>query len=228
MIREHFVRRGAARRLDECGDGLDLLGGVVDAGNDWCADDEIEIRQFLSKLAEIVEDLRIRDAGDSLVLFWVEALDVEEDSVGESSRLIGDASADLADDHNALVDRQRIVALSRPSGETPLQLMVAALHDVHEAAADHQPVAVIFVPDAHSAQVETAVLEKLYSLTGAEAAFVGAFVAERNLEDAARARGIRTSTARGYLKSAFQKTGTHSQHELMHLLLTGVGRIQKP
>ena len=121
-----------------------------------------------------------------------------------------------------------IVTLSRPSGAAPMQVMVAALRDVPEGTSDTHPVAVIFVPDPGSAHVETAVLEKLYGLTGSEAAFIGAFVTERNLEDAAAARGIRTSTARGYLKSAFQKTGTHTQHGLMHLLLTGVSRIRKP
>ena len=47
----------------------------------------IEVRQLFSKLAEIVENLRIRDAGDSLVLLCVETLDVEEDSIGEARSL---------------------------------------------------------------------------------------------------------------------------------------------
>jgi DNA-binding CsgD family transcriptional regulator len=150
------------------------------------------------------------------------------DRSNEARALREAISAAIAESASREEAPPRIVALSRPSGEPPLQLMVAALRDAPDAAADGQPVAVLFVPDPQSAQVETTVLEQLYSLTPSEASFIAAFVAERSLDDAATARGIRKSTARGYLKNVFQKTGTNSQHGLMRLLLTGIGRIEKP
>jgi DNA-binding CsgD family transcriptional regulator len=58
-------------------------------------------------------------------------------------------------------------------------------------------------------------LEERFHLTHAEARLVVHLVAGASLRSCAKALGIRYETARSYLKSAFLKTGTHRQAELV-------------
>ena len=63
-------------------------------------------------------------------------------------------------------------------------------------------------------------LRDAFGLTAAESRLAWELVACRSLQTAARRCGITTSTARGYLKSAFAKTRTTGQTGLIVLLLT--------
>ena len=58
-------------------------------------------------------------------------------------------------------------------------------------------------------------LEERLHLTHAEARLVVHLVAGASLRSCAKALGIKYETARSYLKSAFLKTGTHRQAELV-------------
>ena len=58
-------------------------------------------------------------------------------------------------------------------------------------------------------------LEERFHLTHAEARLVVHLVAGASLRSCAKALGIKYETARSYLKSAFLKTGTHRQAELV-------------
>ena len=58
-------------------------------------------------------------------------------------------------------------------------------------------------------------LEDRFDLTAAEARLVVHLVAGASLRSCAKALGIKYETARSYLKSAFIKTGTHRQAELV-------------
>ena len=58
-------------------------------------------------------------------------------------------------------------------------------------------------------------LEERFHLTHAEARLVVHLVAGDSLRSCAMALGIKYETARSYLKSAFLKTGTHRQAELV-------------
>ncbi len=62
-------------------------------------------------------------------------------------------------------------------------------------------------------------LRQEFGLTTAEARFVISFVRSKGIREAARQLGIRWETGRRHLKSVFEKTQTHSQVELTHLLL---------
>jgi DNA-binding CsgD family transcriptional regulator len=62
-------------------------------------------------------------------------------------------------------------------------------------------------------------LKQEYGLTSAEARFVISFVRSKGVREAARHLGIGWETGRRHLKSVFEKTRTHSQVELTHLLL---------
>jgi DNA-binding CsgD family transcriptional regulator len=58
-------------------------------------------------------------------------------------------------------------------------------------------------------------LEDRFDLTPAEARLVVHLVAGASLRSCTKALGIKYETARSYLKSAFLKTGTHRQAELV-------------
>jgi DNA-binding CsgD family transcriptional regulator len=58
-------------------------------------------------------------------------------------------------------------------------------------------------------------LEKRFHLTHAEARLVVHLVQGTSLKSSAEALGIKYETVRSYLKSAFLKTGTHRQAELV-------------
>jgi DNA-binding CsgD family transcriptional regulator len=58
-------------------------------------------------------------------------------------------------------------------------------------------------------------LETRFDLTPAQARLVVLLFAGTSLRSCAKALGIKYETARSYLKSVFQKTGTHRQAELV-------------
>jgi DNA-binding CsgD family transcriptional regulator len=58
-------------------------------------------------------------------------------------------------------------------------------------------------------------LETRFGLSPAEARLVALLFAGASLRSSATALGIKYETVRSYLKSAFQKTGTHRQAELV-------------
>jgi DNA-binding CsgD family transcriptional regulator len=62
-------------------------------------------------------------------------------------------------------------------------------------------------------------LRKRFGLTAAEAGLAAEIVKGDGREAAARRRGISVATARSQLSSIFEKTSTHRQAELVHLLL---------
>lgn len=62
-------------------------------------------------------------------------------------------------------------------------------------------------------------LRYAYGLTGAEARLACALVDGASLREASARQGITYSTARGYVKSLLQKTGTHRQAQLVARLM---------
>src|SRR5262245_41476690 len=58
-------------------------------------------------------------------------------------------------------------------------------------------------------------LEDTFHLTRSEARLVVHLVQGTSLKSSAEALGVKYETVRSYLKSAFQKTGTHRQAELV-------------
>src|SRR5262245_2796466 len=58
-------------------------------------------------------------------------------------------------------------------------------------------------------------LENRFDLTPAQARLVVLLFAGASLRSCAKVLGIKYETARSYLKSVFQKTGTHRQAELV-------------
>ena len=65
---------------------------------------------------------------------------------------------------------------------------------------------------------DASTLAQHYGLTGREALFAQVLVEARSLRSTGTQLGIAQETARRHLKSIFEKTRTHSQTELIHLL----------
>jgi len=70
-------------------------------------------------------------------------------------------------------------------------------------------------------RIPPSALRSLYDLTPAEARLVAALCAGTTLKGHAAQSGITLHTARTHLKQALQKTDTHSQAELVGLVLAG-------
>ena len=82
------------------------------------------------------------------------------------------------------------------------------------------PVAIVTMADPEINRRKLAQeLYKRFGLTAAEAGLAAEIVKGDGREAAARRRGISVATARAQLSSIFEKTGTHRQAELVHLLL---------
>jgi PAS domain-containing protein len=120
---------------------------------------------------------------------------------------------------------RRSLAIERPSGARPLTVLVVPLADADLPARERGAVAALFVGDSDTAPIRPELLGELYGFTSSEARLVCELLTASSLEEAARRRGIQLSTARGYLKEIFQKTGARSQRDLVRLVLTGVGPL---
>jgi DNA-binding CsgD family transcriptional regulator len=71
-------------------------------------------------------------------------------------------------------------------------------------------------------------LEDRFDLTRAQARLVVHLVAGASLRSCAEELGIKYETARSYLKSAFLKTGTHRQAELVLTVFHAMGDSNPP
>jgi DNA-binding CsgD family transcriptional regulator len=86
------------------------------------------------------------------------------------------------------------------------------------------PVAIVTIADPEISRRWLAQdLHERFGLTAAEAGLAAEIVKGDGREAAAKRRGISVSTARAQLSSIFEKTGTHRQAELVHLLLELAG-----
>jgi DNA-binding CsgD family transcriptional regulator len=81
------------------------------------------------------------------------------------------------------------------------------------------PAAIVTVVDPESGRRQLAQnLHSRFGLTGAETGLAAEILKGDGRAAAARRRGISVATARAQLSSIFEKTGTHRQAELVHLL----------
>jgi DNA-binding CsgD family transcriptional regulator len=106
-----------------------------------------------------------------------------------------------------------------PESATPLAAMVAVA-PIEIANGSTGSLALVLLSDPNRFVCPPAwSLKQEFGLTSAEARFVISFVRSKGIREAARQLGIRWETGRRHLKSVFEKTHTHSQVELTHLLL---------
>ncbi|MCU0919984.1 MAG: helix-turn-helix transcriptional regulator [Burkholderiaceae bacterium] len=85
------------------------------------------------------------------------------------------------------------------------------------------PTALLMVSEERPALPTPDELRARHGCTPSEARLVGWLLRGHDLDDAARRMGIRYGSARNYLKAVFEKTGVHSQAQLVILLLGARG-----
>lgn len=110
--------------------------------------------------------------------------------------------------------------IDRPGVDAPLSALVTTVPDEWRQQEGGEAAALLVLSDPRSTSYpQASVLVELYGLTPREAGFAQTLVETRGLRPASGALGISTETARRHLKAVFEKTRTHSQSELIHLLV---------
>lgn len=127
-------------------------------------------------------------------------------------RLVGEAATDANGAGGPLAVRRR-------SGKRPLSILVAPLRGERPMPLE-QVHAMVLIADPEAAiRSPAATLCQLYDLTAAEARTAEALFDHAPLADIAGKLDISLATVRTLLQRTFEKTDTHSQAELVHLML---------
>lgn len=114
-----------------------------------------------------------------------------------------------------------VIGLSAPDGSQLLMLTLAPLSELTGYAdlAGDGIAAAVFVTDPQAAvTLSRRLLQESYGLGPRECDICEAFVRHATLEGTAQACGISLASVRSYLRDIYEKTGQHSQAELMRLL----------
>lgn len=124
------------------------------------------------------------------------------------------------------------LGVSRPSGRRSYAVSLQSLRRPavagRRSAADDAVVSLLVTdPDATPID-EAGVLQRLYDVTPAEEELIRLLVDGASIEQAATLRGVSVHTVRSQLKAIYSKTGVHRLGELMHLVLSGVGKLRGP
>jgi DNA-binding CsgD family transcriptional regulator len=94
--------------------------------------------------------------------------------------------------------------------------------------ADHQNAVIFITSPGTEVSVSHATLQRLYTLTDAEAALAEKLVQGKTLEEIAAETGRSAHTLRSQLKQIFQKTDTNRQSQLIKMVLTGPAVLGQP
>lgn len=114
-----------------------------------------------------------------------------------------------------------VLGLRNDQGES-LMLTITPLSEwagFSELQRDHVAAAVFLSRPDQRQTLSRRLLKQSYGLTERECDICEAFVNQASLDEVAVACGISVETVRHYLKLIFDKTGQHSQTELMRLLM---------
>jgi DNA-binding CsgD family transcriptional regulator len=113
----------------------------------------------------------------------------------------------------------RRVVIGRESSDAPIALQVVALqHPVADADGHTTVLAAVFVSSFVDSDALAGCL-RFYGMTRAETRLAAMIVDGRRLLEAARELHISRNTARTHMKHIYAKTETHSQPELLRLLM---------
>jgi len=110
--------------------------------------------------------------------------------------------------------------IHRPSGKMPYKLRITPLQPGKKEAGDAQSGALVIIQDTH-ANYEAWFdrLMERYNLTPRECECTIQLAEGYTMAEVAERMDISRQTLRQHLKHAFQKTGTHKQHELVGIAL---------
>jgi DNA-binding CsgD family transcriptional regulator len=116
--------------------------------------------------------------------------------------------------------RRQPLMVVRHSGKRPLTLLLSAVDERDDYAADIE--AILFVGDPERpATFDHVRITKLYGLSKAESRVAALLASGYRLEQAAEILGVAYETVRKHLKQIFSKTGTYRQAELVRMIVTG-------
>lgn len=124
-------------------------------------------------------------------------------------------------------DDVEVLALSRPSGGMPLNLLLRPLALNHESHGEaRQPALVVFIRNpADSPRASRTLLRSLFQLTRTETEVAMQMMDGLTLDETADALGVSRNTVRAHLRGVFAKTGVTRQAELVKTLLNSVASL---
>jgi DNA-binding CsgD family transcriptional regulator/PAS domain-containing protein len=125
-------------------------------------------------------------------------------------------------------DSTRTLTYTHPEDGRPLSVLCAPLRWGEARDAERRRFSTaLFVSDPHGTIPDPGLaLRELYGLSPSEARLAEQLTAGHKLAEAAKNLGIKLRTARGVLRSIFEKTGTHRQSSLVRLILSGPGQVR--
>lgn len=115
-----------------------------------------------------------------------------------------------------------VIAVPQQAGRSPLMLTITPLSEFagYEELGQDGIAAALFLTDPSSKhQVSRKILTQAYALSSRECDICEAFLNQSSLEKTAAACGLSLATVRTYIKEIYEKTGQHTQAELMRLLM---------
>jgi DNA-binding CsgD family transcriptional regulator len=117
------------------------------------------------------------------------------------------------------------LCLSRPLRRSPLVVNVVPIHRRKPSGrpADTAQAALFLVDPESPPAIDADLLVAAFGFAPREAELAALVAGGAKLADAAARLGIGVGTARWYLKRVLEKTGTHHQAQLIHLILHGFG-----
>lgn len=119
------------------------------------------------------------------------------------------------------------LAVPRPSCRRPYEVLIVPLPVHTPFAQAPSAVAAMFISDPEDDRpADSAILRKLYGLTGAEARMAAALLEGKTTEAAAEEFEISINTARSQLRSILSKTQTNRQTDLVRLLMNSPARLR--
>jgi DNA-binding CsgD family transcriptional regulator len=142
------------------------------------------------------------------------------------ARAIADAARSLGSPD---VSPGGALRVTRTSGLQPFEILVSPVSDGREALGlGESPTVMLFLVDPERRpELPSVPLQRLFGLTPAEARLVSVLARSGSCKCAAESLGIAESTARQVLKTVFRKTNTHSQSDLLRLVLESpVARVR--
>lgn len=211
ILRPHLLRACQARlRLDEAASVANGALAALDRIDQGVV--------FVDAVACVVHANRVGDAvlgrGEGLATTRSVLACDHPDDTSALRRLVGNASARRVEGSGGML------AVRRRSGRRPLSVLVAPLRTCESAVRGRRATAMVMVSDPEAKVPAPAeALRAAYGLTASEARIAAALLDHGHLADVAEKLGVSLATVRTLLQRAFDKTGTHSQAELVRLML---------
>jgi DNA-binding CsgD family transcriptional regulator/PAS domain-containing protein len=141
------------------------------------------------------------------------------------TRALGSLIAEVTSSEGDQPKRTVGMALARPSGRQPLNVLAASLPTPQLTGVAGRAVAVLFVGDPTQAEPSIPALRRHLGVTTAEATLALALARGMTVDEAAIELNISKHTARTHLKRVLQKAGVHRQADLVRLVLQSPAQL---